>query len=64
MSVAFINLTPDRTAVGKHPQRPGEQLRRMLAWRYGPDTAALILFGLHEPTNADIAAWRRLGRPE
>jgi hypothetical protein len=39
-----------------------DRLRRRLAWAHGETRAALILAGLDDATNADLAAWRALGR--
>lgn len=36
--------------------------RQALVSRYGADRALLILAGLDDRANADLAAWRKLGR--
>lgn len=60
-----LGLARDRS--GKpQPRAPmaaeWRSLHCSLSWRYDPETADAIFAGKHEPTNADIAAWRRLGR--
>lgn len=34
-----------------------------LLWQYGPERASAIVDGHDPATEADIAAWRRLGEP-
>ena len=41
-----------------------ERLLLALSWRYGADRTAKIIGGHDPKTNADIAAWSRLGRPK
>jgi len=38
------------------------QLSERLAWRHGPERAEQILAGRDPEANADLAAWRNLGR--
>jgi hypothetical protein len=38
-----------------------EYTYRRLAWLYGPERAHAIELGTDTRTNADLAAWRRLG---
>ncbi len=40
---------------------PELQARNTLLFHYGPERTAAILAGRDEATNADLAAWRRLG---
>lgn len=57
--------TLDRPAYGLGPDNGHswrDHTRRSLLWLYGPERAHAIETGKDTRTNADLAAWRNLGR--
>lgn len=60
---AAARRTPDPAARRVRRPQPlyGPETIERLRWQHGPERVANILNGTDDATNADIAAWRRLG---
>jgi hypothetical protein len=48
---------------GHDYNHPKPRLEARLKWAHGPERARAILEGTDAAANADLAAWKNLGRP-